>query len=109
MMTEKPCDIHFEDLRLGAPPSMPLHQQIAHGLTRRIASGALSAGARLPSSRDLASQLGVSRATVELAYGTLAAEGYVARRPAAGTRVLSRGKEASQYLLGGSSAPPLMP
>jgi GntR family transcriptional regulator/MocR family aminotransferase len=66
---------------------VPLHQQISESIKQRIATGAISAGARLPSSRCLASQLSVSRVTVELAYSILAAEGYVSRRSAAGTRV----------------------
>ena len=39
--------------------------------------GRLPAGTRLPSSRDLAAQLGVARGTVTLAYTQLAAEGYL--------------------------------
>jgi GntR family transcriptional regulator/MocR family aminotransferase len=81
-------DVRLNDLRLEARANVPLHQQISEGIKRRIASGVLPVGARLPSSRDLASQLGASRATVELAYGNLAAEGFVARRSSAGTRVL---------------------
>lgn len=101
-------DARFNGLRLDARPNVPLHQQISEGIKRRIASGALPVGARLPSSRDLAAQLGVSRATVELAYGNLAADGYVARRSAAGTRVLPVRTEASAPILPASAAP-LMP
>ena len=78
----------LEGWRPHAGPGVPLHQQVSQAIRLRIDSGALGLGARLPSSRDLASQLGMSRATVELAYSNLAAEGYVARRSAAGTRVL---------------------
>jgi GntR family transcriptional regulator / MocR family aminotransferase len=92
---------------------VPLHQQVAEAIRQRIDSGALGEGARLPSSRDLAVQLGVSRATVELAYGNLAADGYLARRPAAGTTVLRahpgmpRGQpRASPVLLPGMASQP---
>ncbi|VTU25781.1 HTH-type transcriptional regulatory protein GabR [Variovorax sp. PBS-H4] len=93
-MIPKLVDARLDGLRLEAQRNVPLHQQISEAIKRRIASGVLPVGARLPSSRDLASQLGASRATVELAYGNLAAEGYVARRSAAGTRVLPLRTEA---------------
>jgi GntR family transcriptional regulator/MocR family aminotransferase len=79
----------LEGFRLQQGKGLVLHQQISDDIKQRIRSGALRAGTRLPSSRTLASQLAVSRATVELAYGMLAAEGYVSRRAAAGTRVES--------------------
>lgn len=106
-MTTPPDKERLEGWRLESRASVPLHQQISDGIKRRIASRALGVGARLPSSRDLASQLGVSRATVELAYSNLAAEGYVARRSAAGTRVLPARTQAPQPLLRTSA--PLLP
>jgi GntR family transcriptional regulator/MocR family aminotransferase len=79
----------LQGLGLQQGKGIHLHQQISDDIKQRIRSGAIAAGARLPSSRTLASQLAVSRATIELAYGMLAAEGYVSRRAAAGTRVES--------------------
>jgi GntR family transcriptional regulator/MocR family aminotransferase len=64
-----------------------LHRQIYTRIRAAILSGELRAGARLPSARSLASQLAVARGTVEIAYQTLAAEGYIAGRGAAGTFV----------------------
>ncbi len=55
-----------------------------HGL---IVSGRLRPGARLPGSRALSEQLGVSRNTIILAYETLTAEGYLECREGAGTYV----------------------
>ncbi|HEV2779554.1 MAG TPA: PLP-dependent aminotransferase family protein [Actinophytocola sp.] len=52
-----------------------------------IRGGQLPAGTRLPSSRDLAGQLGVARGTVTAAYGQLVAEGYLTSRRGSGTRV----------------------
>ena len=49
-----------------------------------ILSGALSAGERLPSKRELAEHLGVSVITVENAYAMLEDEGYIAGRPRVG-------------------------
>ena len=47
-------------------------------LRAQISDGTLPAGARAPSTRGLASELGVSRTTVTAAYEQLAAEGYLA-------------------------------
>jgi GntR family transcriptional regulator / MocR family aminotransferase len=105
MMIKEPGAPPPYGLRLESRPNVPLHQQIAEGIKRRIVSGALGTGARLPSSRDLAAQLGVSRATVELAYSNLAAEGIVARRSAAGTRVLPTRATALQPLIQTTSKP----
>src|SRR6478609_3550625 len=55
-----------------------------HGL---IVSGRLKPGARLPGTRALSQQLGVSRNTVILAYETLTSEGYLESREGAGTYV----------------------
>jgi GntR family transcriptional regulator/MocR family aminotransferase len=56
-------------------------------LRAAIRTGRLPAGSRLPSSRDLASQLGVARGTVTLAYTQLTAEGYLVARRGSGTTV----------------------
>jgi GntR family transcriptional regulator/MocR family aminotransferase len=65
----------------------PLHAQLEVQLRAAVRSGRLAAGERLPSSRALAAQLGVSRGVVVEAYGQLAAEGYLAVRPGAAPRV----------------------
>ncbi|MCD0480975.1 PLP-dependent aminotransferase family protein [Streptacidiphilus sp. ASG 303] len=52
-----------------------------------VRSGRLAAGTLLPSSRELARDLGVSRGLVTEAYGQLLAEGYLTSRPGAGTWV----------------------
>jgi len=66
---------------------LPRYQEIAADLRRAIAAGKLPRGARLPSSRAMAKQLGVSRNTVLTAYATLAAEGILAGRKGSGTIV----------------------
>jgi GntR family transcriptional regulator/MocR family aminotransferase len=65
----------------------PLHAQLEAQLRGAVRSGRLAAGERLPSSRALAAQLGVSRGVVVEAYGQLAAEGYLAVRAGAAPRV----------------------
>jgi GntR family transcriptional regulator/MocR family aminotransferase len=65
----------------------PLYRQIYDRLRGSILSGQLEGGKRLPSSRDLADQLDVSRNVVLLAYEQLEAEGYVVGRSGSGTYV----------------------
>jgi GntR family transcriptional regulator / MocR family aminotransferase len=66
---------------------IPLHEQLEQQLRAGIRSGRLAAGMRLPSTRSLASELGVSRTVVVDAYTQLVAEGYLASRRGASTRV----------------------
>ena len=65
----------------------PLHRQTYRALREAILAGRLRPGARLPSTRDLAAELGVSRNTVLQAHDRLTAEGYAVTRPASGTFV----------------------
>ncbi len=60
--------------------SGPLYRRVYHALKSVIRAGRLGPAARLPSTRALAEDLGVSRNTVMLAYEQLAAEGYVVAR-----------------------------
>jgi DNA-binding transcriptional MocR family regulator len=54
---------------------IPLYRQLHAAISERIRSGKLSAGARLPSVRNLAKELGVSLITVVQAYDALAVDG----------------------------------
>lgn len=63
--------------------AMSLGSQLRQRLLEAIRSGALRTGVRLPSTRALASQLGVSRPLVVEVYAQLAAEGYLALRQGA--------------------------
>jgi GntR family transcriptional regulator / MocR family aminotransferase len=65
----------------------PLAAQISAQLQSAVTGGALHAGDRLPSSRDLAATLGVSRTVVTNAYARLFAEGWLAGRHGSGTYV----------------------
>lgn len=65
----------------------PLHKQIYAGLRGAVLSGKLAPEARLPSTRDLAEQLRVSRSVVLEAYEQLLAEGFVIGRSGSGTYV----------------------
>lgn len=66
---------------------VPLHEQIERSIREDVRTGRLSAGSRLPSSRSLAAELGISRGVVSEAYGQLAAEGYLLARQGAPVRV----------------------
>jgi GntR family transcriptional regulator/MocR family aminotransferase len=74
-------------LRLDRAAGEPLRSQLEAGLRDAIRTGRLAAGERLPSSRGLASELGVSRGLVQECYGQLLAEGYLASRVGSATRV----------------------
>jgi GntR family transcriptional regulator/MocR family aminotransferase len=75
----------------------PLFRQIYLGLRRAILSGRIRGDGRLPSTRDLADQLGVSRTVVLLAYDQLLAEGFVTGRHGSGTFV-AQGLSSNPFL-----------
>jgi GntR family transcriptional regulator/MocR family aminotransferase len=64
--------------------SLSLQNQIRQKLVQCIMAGTFPAGARLPSSRKLAEQLGVARNTVVLAYEQLIGEGLLESRERSG-------------------------
>jgi GntR family transcriptional regulator / MocR family aminotransferase len=82
-MAELPIDLD----RAGRKP---LAAQIYAAIREAIESGRLASGVRLPSWRDLAAQLGVSRGTVRVAYERLIAEQFAIGMAAAGTHVADR-------------------
>lgn len=65
----------------------PLYRRLAAAVRDAAAEGNLAAGDRLPSERDLAKALAVSRATVVSAYDDLRAESIVDSRQGSGTRI----------------------
>src|SRR5689334_5565268 len=65
----------------------PLYRRVYHALKSSIREGRLAPDARLPSTRELAADLRVSRNTIMLAYEQLLAEGYVVTRDRATTSV----------------------
>lgn len=74
-------------LTVGRERPGTLGAQIEGQLRAAVRSGALRAGTRLPSTRELAAQLGVSRRVTVDAYSQLAAEGYLLLRQGAQPRV----------------------
>jgi GntR family transcriptional regulator/MocR family aminotransferase len=65
----------------------PLFRQVYLGLRKAILAGTFHARNRLPSTRDLADQLGISRTVALMAYDQLLAEGFVTGRGGSGTYV----------------------
>lgn len=74
----------------GKNTARPFYRQIYESIRASILKGELSAKTRLPSSRNLAQNLGVSRITVVNAYEQLFAEGYLEGKTGAGTFVASK-------------------
>jgi GntR family transcriptional regulator/MocR family aminotransferase len=79
--------------------------QLAHALRDLILSGALAPGQRLPSSRTLAQDQGVSRTTAVNVYDQLTAEGLIESRVGAGAFVSEALHEVRPAPLGGTDVP----
>jgi GntR family transcriptional regulator / MocR family aminotransferase len=82
-----PLRREFLFVRLDPRSREPLQAQVYASIRRAILDGELRPGARLPSSRALADDLGISRTTTVLAFDQLAAEGYLTARSGSGTFV----------------------
>ena len=68
----------------------PLVEQVYAGVRTAIEAETIAAGVRLPSTREFARQLGVTRFTVDDAYARLVSEGYLEARHGSGTYVAER-------------------
>jgi GntR family transcriptional regulator / MocR family aminotransferase len=102
-------------VRLDRSASVPLRAQLEAALRDAIRAGRLRAGERLPSSRELAHALGVSRGMVQDCYGQLLAEGYLTSRTGSATRVAdisgqqAGGRPAANPVVVPPSTPPRRP
>ena len=80
--------VAFEMVSLDRAATEPLHQQLYRQIRDELVSGSFSRNSsRLPSSRALALDLGISRLTVNLAFAKLHDEGYLETRIGSGTFV----------------------
>jgi GntR family transcriptional regulator / MocR family aminotransferase len=76
----------FEMIRLDRAADEPLHEQLYRQIRDELVSATFNNNSsRLPSSRDLAADLGVSRFTVNVAFSRLHAEGYLQSKIGSGT------------------------
>lgn len=95
-MSRRPQAVELPPLSGLDRTSRDLSRQLTQALRDAIRLGSLKAGDLLPSSRQLATALGIARGTVLEAYEQLIAEGYLDSQPRAGTRVASTaGKQRS--------------
>lgn len=94
-------------------PALPLQARLRAAVVRAIFEDRLSPGASLPSSRELAALLGLSRNTVTSAYLQLIDEGFLQARPRSGVFVAQDARPASaahaQPLVGRSGQASLPP
>lgn len=77
----------IEPLDLQRKGGLPIYLQVKKHMESLIDSGAWAKGKKLPTERELAEKLGVSRNTVSLAYRQLEAEGLITSRQGRGTFV----------------------
>lgn len=80
----------FHHLKPSRQYDAPMYLQLYRRYREAIAAGKLGPGDRVPSVRSLASELGLARGTIEMAYQMLVSEGYFVARGAAGTVVSPR-------------------
>jgi GntR family transcriptional regulator / MocR family aminotransferase len=84
LATAQPAGAALWTTRLDRGSALPLSRQLAAALRQAIAEGRFGEGARLPSTRALAAELGIARSTVVAVFEQLAAEGYVVARMGSG-------------------------
>lgn len=96
---KRPAGVLLESVVLDPSSDTPLYRQLFLALRDKISGSPAMSGSRLPSSRALARDLGVSRNTVVAAYNQLTAEGFLEARLGSGCFV------SDQALAIGSEAP----
>jgi GntR family transcriptional regulator / MocR family aminotransferase len=77
-------------ITINSNSSVPLHQQLYEELRQAILKGRLLPGDRIPSTRQLAKSLSISRTTVTQTYDRLLSEGYIETVVGSGTFVCSQ-------------------
>ena len=86
-MPKSPSGALLHSLSIVRGSSVPIYRQLDASLRRLILGGTLTRGQKLPSTRKLAQELGVSRITVKTVYEQLVTEGYASAKTGAGTFV----------------------
>ena len=72
-------------LNLDYRDARPVYEQVRDGLRRLMVTGAIQEGEKLPSVRSLASRLAINPNTIQRAYESLEAEGYLYSVPGKGS------------------------
>jgi len=78
------------NLQIDRESKTPVYEQIRSQISGFVRDGLLAAGQKIPSVRQLARTLGLSKNTVSLAYDELAAENIIETRHGSGTYITSR-------------------
>lgn len=89
-------------LNLDREAQEPIYQQIKHHIVKQIEMGLLTAGDRLPPTRDLAEQLHVARISVVAAYEELKSDGVITAAAGRGTFIAERQEMQEAYPVGTS-------
>jgi GntR family transcriptional regulator/MocR family aminotransferase len=84
---KSPGGMLLASIELDRTSSAPLYRQLYLQIRQQILAGRLHGGMRLPSTRTLCAELGLSRITILNAFDQLTAEGFLEPRPGAGTFV----------------------
>ncbi len=84
-MSKSPSGALLAGFNVERESKVPIYRQLDASLRRLIMDGTLTAGQKLPSTRDLANDLGVSRITVKSVYEQLVSEGFARAQAGAGT------------------------
>ena len=72
-------------LNLDYRDARPIYEQVRDGLRRLMVTGAIQEGEKLPSVRSLASRLAINPNTIQRAYESMEAEGYLYSVPGKGS------------------------
>lgn len=85
----------LKKLNMEKHAAMPVYQHLAEEIIRKVKSGKLNTGDRLPTEHDLARELGINRLTVRKSYQVLEHKNLVERRRGMGTFILDAPKESN--------------
>ncbi len=89
-MARRPGGVLLSAIKTDRAAAQPLYRQVYVQIRQAVLCGELAPGTRLPSTRELARQIGLSRTTLVNAFEQLVAEGYLQARGGSGSFVTSR-------------------
>jgi GntR family transcriptional regulator / MocR family aminotransferase len=86
-VTKRATPLPVRAIAVDKDAAAPLYLQVYEGIRTAILAGELKRGSRLPSTRDIAREHGLSRNTAITAFEQLLAEGYIEGRVGSGSYV----------------------
>lgn len=81
--------------------ALPVYEQVREQIRRMVAAGTLTPGTRLPTIRQLASDLGLAKGTIERAYELLEGDAVIERHGRSGTYVSEVAQSTRQEVAAG--------